>query len=81
MGPAAAHCVAFCRSGRAVTAVTRLSLRLADAGGWRDTRLPLPEGRWTDALSPSRTFTGSVPLADLFGDRPVSLLTRGPEET
>ncbi|MFD5100330.1 malto-oligosyltrehalose synthase [Streptomyces albidochromogenes] len=80
VGPAAGHCVAFCRSGRAVTAVTRLSLRLADAGGWRDTRLPLPEGRWTDTLSPSRTFTGSVPVADLFGDRPVSLLTRAPEE-
>ncbi|GAA1524703.1 malto-oligosyltrehalose synthase [Streptomyces albidochromogenes] len=79
-GPAADHCVAFCRSGRAVTAVTRLSLRLADAGGWRDTRLPLPEGRWTDTLSPSRAFTGSVPVADLFGDRPVSLLTRAPEE-
>ena len=34
-GPAAAHCVAFARSGEVVTAVTRLSLRLADTGGWQ----------------------------------------------
>ncbi|MFG3497177.1 malto-oligosyltrehalose synthase [Streptomyces sp. NPDC047928] len=49
-GPAAGHCVAFCRSGRVVTAVTRLSLRLAETGGWGDTSLTLPEGRWADAL-------------------------------
>ncbi|WP_030045606.1 malto-oligosyltrehalose synthase, partial [Streptomyces resistomycificus] len=39
-GPAAAHCVAYTRSGDVLTAVTRLSLRLAEAGGWRDTVLP-----------------------------------------
>ncbi|OEJ24479.1 malto-oligosyltrehalose synthase [Streptomyces agglomeratus] len=81
VGPAADHCVAFCRSGEAVTAVTRLSLRLAEAGGWRDTALELPEGRWTDALAPGRSFTGSVRTADLFTERPVSLLTREREET
>ncbi|MGW7053051.1 malto-oligosyltrehalose synthase [Streptomyces sp. NPDC054887] len=80
-GPAADHCVAFCRSGRTVTAVTRLSLRLADAGGWHDTELALPAGRWTDALSPDRTFTGTIRVADLFAQRPVSLLTRAPEGT
>lgn len=48
-GPAAAHCLAFCRSGEAVTAVTRLSLRLAEEGGWRETVLVLPdEGPWCD---------------------------------
>ncbi|MGW8948618.1 malto-oligosyltrehalose synthase [Streptomyces sp. NPDC055709] len=77
-GPAAGHCVAFCRSGEVVTAVTRLSLRLEESGGWRDTALPLPEGRWTDLLSPDREFRGgaSVPLAELFGARPVALLER-----
>ncbi|WP_028814886.1 malto-oligosyltrehalose synthase [Streptomyces flavidovirens] len=75
-GPAADHCVAFCRSGQTVTAVTRLSLRLAEAGGWRDTELALPEGRWGDVLAPGREFTGSVRVADLFTERPVSLLTR-----
>ncbi|MFE9249698.1 malto-oligosyltrehalose synthase [Streptomyces sp. NPDC007088] len=76
-GPAAAHCVAFARSAHALTAVTRLSARLADAGGWRDTELPLPPGRWRDALwGDKRVFSGSVRLAELFAGRPVGLLVR-----
>ena len=80
-GPAAAHCLAFARSGRTVTAVTRLSLRLAESGGWRDTRLPLPPGRWTDVLTPDRRFEGHVLAADLFTRLPVALLERtdGPD--
>ncbi|WP_406453047.1 malto-oligosyltrehalose synthase [Streptomyces sp. NBC_01622] len=73
-GPAAAHCVAFARSGAAVTAVTRLSSRLAEAGGWRDTVLPLPPGRWADVLAPERQFTGHARVAELFGLSPVVLL-------
>ncbi|MEV8593162.1 malto-oligosyltrehalose synthase [Streptomyces sp. NPDC052012] len=75
-GPAASHCVAFVRSGRVVTAVTRLSLRLAEAGGWRDTVLSLPPGRWTDVLDPGREFTGHARVADLFTPLPVVLLER-----
>ncbi|MFJ6664455.1 malto-oligosyltrehalose synthase [Streptomyces sp. NPDC091383] len=75
-GPAADHCTAFARSGEVITAVTRLSLRLAESGGWRDTTLPLPPGRWADALDPEREFTGRVPLTDLFAPRPVALLER-----
>ncbi|MGW7204608.1 malto-oligosyltrehalose synthase [Streptomyces sp. NPDC054837] len=75
-GPAAAHCLAFARSGEVVTAVTRLSLRLAEEGGWRETRLPLPPGRWADVLSPGREFTGHVPVAELFEGMPVALLER-----
>ncbi|MDQ0598106.1 (1-_4)-alpha-D-glucan 1-alpha-D-glucosylmutase [Streptomyces canus] len=75
-GPAAAHCLAFARSGDVVTAVTRLSLRLAEEGGWRETRLPLPPGRWADVLSPGREFTGHVRVAELFEGLPVALLER-----
>ncbi|OIJ63056.1 malto-oligosyltrehalose synthase [Streptomyces mangrovisoli] len=75
-GPAAAHCVAFARSGDVVTAVTRLSLRLAEAGGWRDSVLPLPPGRWADVLRPEREFEGEALLADLFETVPVGLLER-----
>ncbi|MEU2773060.1 malto-oligosyltrehalose synthase [Streptomyces sp. NPDC007162] len=75
-GPAAAHCVAFARSGAVVTAVTRLSLRLAAAGGWRDTVLPLPPGRWADLLAPGRVFTGHARVAELFEGLPVALLER-----
>ncbi|MEV7078269.1 malto-oligosyltrehalose synthase [Streptomyces sp. NPDC093516] len=75
-GPAAGHCLAFARSGEVVTAVTRLPLRLAEAGGWRDTRLPLPPGRWADVLEPGRTFTGHARAAELFTSLPVTLLER-----
>ncbi|MFJ7899805.1 malto-oligosyltrehalose synthase [Streptomyces sp. NPDC096198] len=79
-GPAAGHCVAFARSGEVLTAVTRLSLRLAEAGGWRDTSLTLPPGAWTDVLAPERRFAGTVPVADLFSRLPVALLERATGE-
>ncbi|MDH6625575.1 (1-_4)-alpha-D-glucan 1-alpha-D-glucosylmutase [Streptomyces sp. LBL] len=75
-GPAAGHCMAFVRSGEALTAVTRLSLRLAEAGGWRDTLLPLPPGRWADTLDPGREFAGHPRVAELFDRLPVALLER-----
>ncbi|MEU5276275.1 malto-oligosyltrehalose synthase [Streptomyces asoensis] len=75
-GAAADHCAAFVRSGRVVTAVTRLPLRLAEAGGWRGTRLALPPGTWTDVLAPGRTFTGHAHVAELFERLPVALLER-----
>ncbi|MFJ7150734.1 malto-oligosyltrehalose synthase [Streptomyces sp. NPDC100445] len=79
-GPAAGHCLAFARSGEVVTAVTRLSLRLAEAGGWQDTRLELPPGRWVDVLAPEREFTGHARVADLFDRSPVTLLERAPQD-
>ncbi|MFJ4521246.1 malto-oligosyltrehalose synthase [Streptomyces sp. NPDC088810] len=79
-GPAAEHCLAFARSGEVVTAVTRLSLRLAEAGGWRETRLPLPPGRWADVLTPGREFTGHARVADLLDRLPVALLERVAED-
>ncbi|GAB1338530.1 malto-oligosyltrehalose synthase [Streptomyces sp. E-15] len=79
-GPAAEHCLAFARSGAVVTAVTRLSLRLAETGGWRETSLALPPGRWADALTPEREFTGEVRLTDLFDRLPVALLERVTED-
>lgn len=76
-GPAADHCTAFSRSGEVITAVTRLSLRLAASGGWAGTVLELPAGRWTDALSPDREFPGGpVSLAELLSASPVALLAR-----
>ncbi|GGT98438.1 malto-oligosyltrehalose synthase [Streptomyces lateritius] len=79
-GPAAGHCLAFARSDEVVTAVTRLPLRLAEAGGWQDTELVLPAGRWFDLLDGVREFTGGpdseVKLAELFAERPVALLSR-----
>ncbi|MEV7611643.1 alpha-amylase family glycosyl hydrolase [Streptomyces sp. NPDC089799] len=77
-GPASAHCLAFTRGADALlVAVTRLSLRLGDAGGWRDTVLPLPPGSWAPALSPGGpALAGDVPLKFLLGPSPVAVLLR-----
>ncbi|MER5218456.1 malto-oligosyltrehalose synthase [Streptomyces sp. NPDC002838] len=75
-GPAAAHCVAFVRSGAVLTAVTRLSLRLAEAGGWRETVLALPPGRWVDVVGSGREFVGHARVGELFEGVPVALLER-----
>ncbi|MFJ8845347.1 malto-oligosyltrehalose synthase [Streptomyces cyaneofuscatus] len=79
-GAAADHVVAFSRSGEVVVAVTRLSLRLAEDGGWRDTVVELPDGGpWRDALNREvgREFAGgAVAAVELFGERPVALLRR-----
>ncbi|MEU6391070.1 malto-oligosyltrehalose synthase [Streptomyces sp. NPDC046939] len=75
-GPAGQHCVAYARSGHVVVAVTRLSLRLAEAGGWQETRLALPPGDWTELLDPGRQFTGDARVAELFRQSPVALLVR-----
>ncbi|WP_052851205.1 malto-oligosyltrehalose synthase [Streptomyces avicenniae] len=74
-GEAAEHCLAFVRAERVVTAVTRLSARLATAGGWNGTVLPLPPGDWRDLLT-GRRATGRTPLAELFAGAPVALLVR-----
>ncbi|MBB6172013.1 (1-_4)-alpha-D-glucan 1-alpha-D-glucosylmutase [Nocardiopsis mwathae] len=85
-GPAADHAVAFARGPGldAVTIATRLPLRLAAAGGWRTTSVPLPggPGLWRDLLTgrdlaPERTdgFTAAR-LADVLDPYPVALLVR-----
>ncbi|MFE3094243.1 malto-oligosyltrehalose synthase [Streptomyces sp. NPDC059248] len=75
-GPAAGHCLAYCRTGEVVAAVTRLSLRLTEAGGWRGTEVELPEGPWSDLLSERRVRGGRVAAAELFLEGPVALLVR-----
>ncbi|MEU1804851.1 malto-oligosyltrehalose synthase [Streptomyces sp. NPDC019937] len=82
-GPASPHCVAFLRhdgtsggGGGAITVATRLSRRLAEAGGWDPrTRLPLPPGHWRDLLT-GRAAGGATPLAELLDRLPVALLVR-----
>jgi len=75
-GPAADHAFAFARGGGAITVVPRLRVRLAAAGGWGDTVLRLPEGRWTDRLSGRSWSGGPVPIEGLLGEFPVALLSR-----
>lgn len=76
-GPAADHCVAFTRSPDLLAVATRLSHRLALTGGWRDTTLPLPPGRWRPLPGPGAVLEGEARLADLLGGaRPVAVLLR-----
>ena len=75
------HAVAFTR-GRpprdVVAVVTREADRLAASGGFGEASASLPEGRWRNLLSHSRTdvFQGDAPLVDLLRDLPVALMVR-----
>ena len=82
-GPAADHVVAFSRGGLAVTVVPRLVVGLAGRGGWGDTTLALPEGRWRDALTGAQVDGTTPHLRDLLRPLPVALLVAEPlwEET
>ncbi|MDP9241344.1 MAG: malto-oligosyltrehalose synthase, partial [Actinomycetota bacterium] len=75
-GPAADHTLAFVRGGTVVAVATRLPVGLQRSGGWRDTRLALPPGTWTDRLG-GGLHTGGVPMGELLAALPVALLVRG----
>jgi (1->4)-alpha-D-glucan 1-alpha-D-glucosylmutase len=74
-GSAAGHALAFARTDL-VAVATRLPMALARVGGWHDTVLALPPGRWTDQLT-GRRFPNPVPLDELLDRYPVALLVRG----
>ncbi len=61
-----------------MTVATRLPVRLAADGGWRDTALALPGGGWRDLLTGTRTVSaaGGAPLADVLAQLPVALLVQ-----
>jgi (1->4)-alpha-D-glucan 1-alpha-D-glucosylmutase len=72
-GPAAAHVLAFERSG-VITVATRLPVGLARQG-WQGTVLPVPSGsEWTDVLTGRPAVPELVSLLDRY---PVALLVRG----
>ncbi|WP_354639502.1 malto-oligosyltrehalose synthase [Kitasatospora camelliae] len=75
-GPSADHLVAFERGPEVIAAVTRLPYGLHRAGGWRETVLELPAGRWTDELTNRHYEAGPVQLSWLLEHHPVALLTR-----
>ena len=78
-GDAADHVLAFDRGG-AVTVATRLPVGLVARGGWGDTALPLPAGRWRDAVTGAvHTSDGTVAVSALLADGPAVLLVALPE--
>ena len=72
-GSAADHVVAFSRGGLATTIVPRLVLGLEAQGGWADTVVALPEGRWRNLLTGAEV-AGAVSMAVLLRTIPVALL-------
>lgn len=72
-GQRAAHLVAFLRGERALTLAPRLVLGLR--GGWGDTVIQLPPGRWRGELG-AGCWEGEVSVAELLSDFPVQLLVR-----
>ncbi|HEX2698721.1 MAG TPA: malto-oligosyltrehalose synthase [Acidimicrobiales bacterium] len=76
-GQKAAHVVAYCRGGLAVTVVPRLVLGLGR--DWLDTVVDLPPGRWGNVLTGDDIAGGSAAVADLLASFPVALLERSPD--
>jgi (1->4)-alpha-D-glucan 1-alpha-D-glucosylmutase len=73
-GPAQDHLVAFDRGG-AIVLATRLPVGLQALGGWKETQLVLPQGRYRDSLT-EREFSGDVSVAEVLSTNPVALLLR-----
>jgi (1->4)-alpha-D-glucan 1-alpha-D-glucosylmutase len=75
IGPVAEHLVAFSRGG-VISLATRLPLGLRSKGGWADTRLPLPPGVWSDALTGAGIGSGQISVGQVLARYPVALLVR-----
>ncbi|MBG6179746.1 malto-oligosyltrehalose synthase [Arthrobacter sp. CAN_A1] len=74
-GEAAEHIFAFDRGG-ALTLLTRLPLGLERRGGWQDTAVILPEGKYSCAITGASFSGGPVPAGTIFETYPVALLVR-----
>ncbi|WP_134324311.1 malto-oligosyltrehalose synthase [Cumulibacter soli] len=75
VGDAAEHLLAFDRGG-VIVVITRFPARLVANGGWGNTRLTLPGGRWSDALTAVRRPGGICEIGDILAKLPVALLVR-----
>ena len=73
-GTAQDHAVAFDRGGVALVGAIR-PVGLAEGGGWHDTAVSLPEGRWVDQLT-GREFSGQALLTSMLDELPVAILVR-----
>ena len=71
-GPGQKHLVAFDRGG-AITLATRLPAGLSAAGGWGESTLLLPPGRYRDVYTGS-SYSGDLSVTDALGQYPVALL-------
>jgi (1->4)-alpha-D-glucan 1-alpha-D-glucosylmutase len=75
-GDAAGHVFGFVRGGRVAVVVPRMVIKLSREGGWRDTRLALPVGGWSNVLTGEIVEGGAVRVSRLLGRFPVALLVK-----
>ncbi|MFW5933126.1 MAG: malto-oligosyltrehalose synthase, partial [Actinomycetota bacterium] len=78
-GSRAEHVIAFLRGDEVATVAPLQVARLGErfpSWDWQDTRVRLPEGRWTDRLSGRSLAGGPVELDTLLASFPVALLVR-----
>jgi len=73
VGEAGEHVLAYSRGG-VIAVATRLPVGLAARGGWGETRLELPDGRWRDVLTGRAVESDGVD--DLLTSYPVALLVK-----
>ena len=73
-GTAAGHVVAFARGGQVAAVFPRLLLGLERRGGWADTVVVLPPGRWRNVLTGDDAAGGEVAVGELLARFPVALL-------
>jgi (1->4)-alpha-D-glucan 1-alpha-D-glucosylmutase len=71
-GPGAEHVLAFTRREQVVTIVPRLVLGFN--GGWEETTVELPAGRFRNVLNGEEVDGGERPVAALLARFPVALL-------
>jgi (1->4)-alpha-D-glucan 1-alpha-D-glucosylmutase len=74
IGAKADHAIAFVRDERFLILAPRWTLTLA--GDWSGTVLPVPEGRWKNALTGECFDGGSRSIADLLARFPVLIAHR-----
>ena len=68
------HAIASIRGDSVATVVPRLTVKLG--GGWKDTTVALPHGKWRNHLTGQMVDGGNVLLRNLLKDFPVALLAR-----
>ncbi|HSK27980.1 MAG TPA: malto-oligosyltrehalose synthase [Jiangellales bacterium] len=70
------HAVGFVRGGAVASLATRLPVGLERAGGWGESFVVLPAGRWRDLLTGKEFAGGELRLVEALDTLPVALLVR-----
>jgi (1->4)-alpha-D-glucan 1-alpha-D-glucosylmutase len=76
-GSKADHAIAFLRGSHVITVVPRWTITRNN--DWADTKIALPDGRWSNLLTGESIYGGQHLLAKLLADFPIALFTEKDE--